>query len=145
MLDISKIFSLFSNNEELDGSPIEVTSYNDFTSTPVYWVGMFRKLISNCSNFSQKFIINILDKSDFDLEEMEEAYKMMAYTRAYNYISNIDLKNLEHTEALVRFNNKSLTDNLSKSILYFENYEEYEKCLTLKTILDFCENSPQKT
>ena len=74
-----------------------------------------------------------------------EGLRLSTMTACTEVNSNIELKNLEHTEALVRFNNKSLTDSLSKSILYFENYEEYEKCLTLKSILDFCENSPQKT
>jgi hypothetical protein len=44
-MNLSHIFSLFSENEDLDGSPITLTSYEDFTATPIYWVAMFRKLI----------------------------------------------------------------------------------------------------
>lgn len=145
MLDISKIFSLFSGNEELDGSPIDVTSYNDFTSTPVYWVGMFRKLITNCGNFSQKFLGNIPPSEGWDMEEMEAAYKMMAYTRAFSYISNLNLEDSDHIEALERFNNDKLRNSINLSLLYFESLEEYEKCLHLKKILDFCKSSCKKT
>ena len=90
MLDISKIFSLFSNNEELDGSTVEITSFSDLLSTPIYWLGMFKKLISNCDTFTKKFLINMSNEAELDISEREEAYKLIAYNRAYNYILNID-------------------------------------------------------
>ena len=145
MLDISKIFSLFSNNEELDGSAVEITSFNDLLSTPIYWLGMFKKLISNCDNFTKKFLINMSNDAELDLEEMEEAYKLIAYNRAYNYVSNIDLNNEEHRDAIIKFNDDLLKETLNTCVLYFESYEEYEKCLLLKNISDFCKSLPQKT
>ena len=80
-MNISKIFSLFSNNEELDGNPIDVTSYEDFTSTPVYWIGMFRKLISQYDVVSDNFILSLPSDSSLDPAEMKEAYKFMAHMK----------------------------------------------------------------
>ena len=145
MLDISKIFSLFSNNEELDGSTVEITSFSDLLSTPIYWLGMFKKLISNCDTFTKKFLINMSNEAELDISEMEEAYKLIAYNRAYNYILNIDLNNEEHKDALIKFNDDLLKETLNTCVLYFENYEKYEKCQLFKNFLDFFKILPQKT
>jgi hypothetical protein len=144
-MNISKIFSLFSNNEELDSSPIDVTSYDDFTNTPVYWVGMFRKLISQYETVGDNFILSLPPQSNLDPLEMREAYKFMSHLRAFSYIENFNLENKEHVDVLKRFNDELLISCLYSSILYFEDIEEYEKCLILKKIVDFCKSLPQKT
>tara|TARA_Y100000114_G_scaffold25769_1_gene21512 strand:- start:906 stop:1340 length:435 start_codon:yes stop_codon:yes gene_type:complete len=144
-MNISKIFSLFSNNEELDGNPIDVTSYEDFTSTPVYWIGMFRKLISQYDVVSDNFILSLPSDSSLDLAEMKEAYKFMAHIRAFSYIENFNLNDEKHVDVLKRFNDELFISCLYSCLLYFEEIEEYEKCLTLKKIVDFSKNLPQKT
>ena len=145
-MDISKIFSLFSKNEDISGEPINITSYEDFTSTPVYWVGMFRKLIQTYHNVGLQFMDGLVkDNNNFNSEDMAKAYEFMTYSRAYSYMENFKLDNEEHKNILKRFTNKDLISSLNMSIFYFEDLEEFEKCLTLKEILDFCEETSQKT
>ena len=60
-------------------------------------------------------------------------------------MENFKLDNEEHKNILKRFTNKDLISSLNMSIFYFEDLEEFEKCLTLKEILDFCEETSQKT
>jgi hypothetical protein len=145
-MNISKIFSLFSNNEELDGTPIDITSYEDFTATPIFWVAMFRKLINGYKNIGGDFIDNIIkDDTSLDFDDISKAYEFLSFTRAQNYIKNIDLNDPIHKEALLRYRGELMDIALYESLLFFESIEEYEKCLTLKKIIDFYKISSQKT
>jgi hypothetical protein len=145
-MNISKIFSLFSNNEELDGTPINITSYEDFTATPIFWVAMFRKLINGYKNIGSDFIDNIVkDNTSLDFDDISKAYEFLTFTRAQNYIKNIDLNEPTHKEALLRYKGELMDIALYESLLFFESIEEYEKCLTLKKIIDFYKISSQKT
>jgi hypothetical protein len=145
-MNISKIFSLFSNNEELDGTPINITSYEDFTATPIFWVAMFRKLINGYKNVGGNFIDNIVkDDISLDSDDISKAYEFPTFTRAMNYISNINLSEPIHKEALLRYKGELMDMALYESLLFFEGIEEYEKCLTLKKIIDFYKSSSQKT
>tara|TARA_B100000963_G_scaffold136625_1_gene118856 strand:+ start:281 stop:709 length:429 start_codon:yes stop_codon:yes gene_type:complete len=141
-MNISKIFSLFSNNEELDGTPINITSYEDFTATPVFWVAMFRKLINGYKNVGGDFMENIVkDNISLDSDDILKAYEFLTFTRALNYINNINLSEPTHKEALLRYKGELMDIALYESLLFFESIEEYEKCLTLKKIIDFYKSS----
>lgn len=145
-MNLSHIFSLFSENEDLDGSPITLTSYEDFTATPIYWVAMFRKLINGYKNIGGDFMENIVrDNTSLDSDDVSRAYEFLTFTRAYTYIVNLNLDESTHKEALLRYGGDTMNVALYESLLFFENIEEYEKCLTLKKIIDFYKNSPQKT
>ena len=88
-MNLSRIFSLFSGNEDLDGNPITLTSYEDFTATPIYWVAMFRKLINGYKNIGSDFIDNIVkDNTSLDFDDISKAYEFLTFTRAQNYIKN---------------------------------------------------------
>lgn len=145
-MNLSRIFSLFSNNEDLDGTPINLTSYEDFTATPVFWVAMFRKLINSYKNLGNDFMMNMVkDNNSLDSDDMIRAYEFLTFTRAHNYIENIDLEDSIHREALLRYGGELMDIALYDSLLFFESMEEYEKCLTLKKIIDFYKSSLQKT
>ena len=145
-MNISRIFSLFSGNEDLDGNPITLTSYEDFTSTPIYWVAMFRKLVNGYKNVGGEFMENIVkDNNSLNPDDMLKAYEFMTFNRAFSYIENIDLMEPSHMEALQRYGGENMDIALYDSLLFFEELEEYEKCLTLKKIIDFYKNSLQKT
>ena len=55
MININNIFSLFSSNDDLDGNN-NTPTHIDFTNSPVYWVGMYKKLIVNHISFNTKVI-----------------------------------------------------------------------------------------
>jgi len=145
-MNLSRIFSLFSNNEDLDGTPINATSYEDFTTTPVFWVAMFRKLINGYKNIGGNFMENMIkDNTSLDSDDLVRAYEFLTFTKAYNYLVNLDLDEPTHKEALLRYGGDTMNIALYESLLFFEEFEEYEKCLTLKKIIDFYKNSSQKT
>ena len=51
MVNLDNIFQLFGSNDNLDGSSNNNTTFMDFKVTPVYWVGMYKKLISKPFKF----------------------------------------------------------------------------------------------
>ena len=61
MPNLDKIFDLFSANEELDG--VNSTIQIDFSQTPIYWIGMYKKLVLNHINFLSITIIIMTYKS----------------------------------------------------------------------------------
>ena len=117
-MNLSRIFSLFSNNEDLDGTPINLTSYEDFTATPIFWVAMFRKLINSYKNLGNDFMMNMVkDNNSLDSDDMIRAYEFLTFTRAHNYIENIDLEDSIHREALLRYGGELMDIALYDSLL----------------------------
>ena len=111
---------------------------NDYKKHPLFWVGMFKKLIYNHRVFHlqlTKFFGNIdegLDQIDID-----RAGEYVVFTKAWDYIKKIDPENKLHQESLYRFSDDYLKTALELSINYFQEHEEYEKCAHLKKNLDF--------
>ena len=135
MINLNNIFELFSFNEDLEGVNEEL--YSDLTSNPIYWVGMYNKIILNHVSFAKrikKFLEDInhpLDESD-----VKDAGEYMVYHRAWSYISNIDINDKSHELHINKYKDKSLIITLSSGIKFFEKFEDYEKCAFLKNILD---------
>ena len=73
MVNLDNIFHLFGSNDNLDGSN-DTTTFIDFKVTPIYWVGMYKKLILNHLNFNKK-IVNFFKKSnaELDIDDIREA------------------------------------------------------------------------
>ena len=53
MINLDNIFHLFSPNDDLEGID-NGKVHIDFKNTPIYWVGMYKKLILNHINFNKK-------------------------------------------------------------------------------------------
>ena len=133
-MNIDNIFDLFNNNSEKEHED-DVSLLVDFSEHPFYWIGGFNKIIANHSYF-QKYATNIArDISlDFDKNEINDTgYKLM-FEKAWVYISNINLSNPFHIECLNKKSSFEFLKNLKMSIDYFEQHEEYEKCILLKNI-----------
>ena len=140
-MDINKIFGMFEGNdfsslqEKAEATDILL---NDYKNHPLFWVGMFKKLIYNHRVFHlqlTKFFGNIdegLDQIDID-----RAGEYVVFTKAWDYIKKIDPENKLHQESLYRFSDDYLKTALELSINYFQEHEEYEKCAHLKKNLDF--------
>lgn len=135
-MNISKIFDLFESGSEEKSK--EDVIFIDIKDTPIYWIGMFKKLIQNNNVFTSQ-VISFFDKmsSEMDLESIKETGDRVAYERAFYYISKIDMNNKMHQDSISLNLDPQLKKALEKSILYFQEYEEYEKCAFLKKILDF--------
>ena len=135
MINIDNIFELFSTNEDLDGNNTVV--HIDFTKTPIYWIGMYKKLVLNHINFNKKVLKFFKESNqELDIEDMKDAGEFVVYHRAWYYIQNVDIDNKEHVIAIEKYTDEYLDTALKLGISFFEQHEEYEKCALLKKILD---------
>lgn len=131
MIEVDDLFNLFSPEDNNYSN-----TYVDFTTQPVYKLGMYRKLILNHINFKKK-VIYFFKKSnaELSLEEMAEAGEFVAYNRAWHYIKDITLEDDDHVEAIVTHGNSALETAFELGIKFFQKTEEYEKCAHLLKLL----------
>ena len=139
-MDLDKIFGLFSasgsNEEQPSQSYEEMISY--YKKHPLYWVGMFKKIIYNHHLFNDQ-LLKFFEQIDEKLSkvDMDKAGEYIVFTKAWEYIKKVDPNDETHQEALYHFADIHLETALELSINYFQETEEYEKCAHLKKNLDF--------
>ena len=136
-VDADKIFGLF-NGEEPESLPEKAKMADallDFKEHPLFWVGMFKKLIHNHKTFNRK-VINFFSQMDeeLDLYDVEQAGEFVVYNRAWFWISKIDIQVSSHQDALLHYTDEYLLTYVKFTISYFEELEEYEKCAQLVKI-----------
>tara|TARA_R110001632_G_scaffold52432_3_gene130032 strand:- start:369 stop:815 length:447 start_codon:yes stop_codon:yes gene_type:complete len=132
---IDNIFELFSSGEDLNGENDLV--HIDFTSTPTYWIGMYKKLVLNHINFNKKVVKFFKESNqELDVDDVAIAGEFVVYNRAWYYIQNVDINVKDHVLAIEKYTDEYLDTALKLGIHFFEESEEYEKCALLKTILD---------
>ena len=142
-MDANKIFGLFTGNYSSEEPEVEKKlTFEELENTPIYWVGMYKKLIHNHQNFNRK-IAGFLAEVDEELNvyDVETAGEFVVYNRAWYWISKLDITNIIHQDAVEYYNDDYLITYLKFSISYWEEIEAYEKCAHLKSILDFCKES----
>ena len=143
-MDVNKIFGLF-NNEEPESLPEkarmadELLNYKDH---PLFWVGMFKKLIHNHKTFNTKVMnfFSRLEDEELDLYDVEQAGEFVVYNRAWFWISKINPQDRICQEAILHYSDEFLDTYLKFAISYFQEFEEYEKCAHLKKILDLVQS-----
>ena len=140
-MDINKIFNLFDDKEpESLKEKAEVIDIllKDYQNHPLFWVGMFKKLIHNHTTFNTQLLkfFNDLDEG-LNKVDVDKAGEYIIFTKSWEYIKKIDPNNLQHQEALYHFADDYLKTAVELSINYFQEHEEYEKCSHLKKNLDF--------
>jgi hypothetical protein len=134
MIPKDNIFSLFQNEDT-----IEV--YENFMDNPYVKIGMFNKIIKNNTLFNIKFK-KFLDSTDlnYDKDYIDSSSRFITFNRAFFYIKDIDIENLQHIDALKCYDFEDLILNVNTSISFFEEKEEYEKCAYLLKIKNFLKN-----
>lgn len=138
MIDPEKIFNLFSraddnpSSKEKDDITDQLISVVD---TPSFKLGIFKKLIMNHTNFSDG-LLKLLKRtdSDFDIDDVKNAGECLIYTRAWQYIKDFDVKDVDSFEAIKKFSSQELLTTIHLSINYFQEVEEYKKCAHLHKI-----------
>jgi hypothetical protein len=134
MMDMTNIFGLFSNSDELDGSDSSKTLIG-FKETPIYHVGMYKKLIANHMNFNTKILQFFKSTNqDFDIKDVNEAGEYVVFNRAWSYISNVDVKNKGYIDAIKHYSDDGLHVSLDMGIEFFQRDELYERCAFLLKI-----------
>jgi len=141
-MDVNKIFGLFNNEEpESLREKAEMTeALLNYKEHPMFWVGMFKKLIHNHKIFETR-VSAFFSKmeEELDIYDVEQAGEFMVYNRAWFWISKIDPQDRSCQEAILHYTDEYLQTYLKFAISYFQEFEEYEKCAHLKRILDICE------
>ena len=143
VVDINKIFGLFNNEEpESLREKAEMTdTLLNYKEHPLFWVGMFKKLIHNHKTFEHK-ILDFFSNMDeeLDLYDVEQAGEFVVYNRAWFWISKINPQDRKHQESIIHYTDEFLETYLKFTISYFQEFEEYEKCAHLKKILDLVQS-----
>ena len=139
-MNIDKIFNLF-NGDEFDSLKEKAQAVDvslDYKNHPLFWVGMFKKLIQNHQVFNTQ-ILKFFDQMEegLDIIDVDRAGEFVVFNKAWSYIQKVDPNNLVAQEALYRFSDIHLKVALELSISYFQEQEEYEKCSHLKKNLEF--------
>jgi len=140
-MDLNKIFGLFdkSKKEEEDLSQEDYNKIvKDYHKHPLFWVGMFKKLIYNHHLFHDQ-ILKFFEQLDEGLNQVDidKAGEFVVFNRAWDYIKKINPEEKKHQEALFHFADNYLKSAIELSINYFQEQEEYEKCAHLKKNLEF--------
>ena len=134
-MDIGKIFEMFKSDEGID--EIGDDSYINFKQSPLYWIGMYKKLVQNSSSFNESIVKFFKESNEeLDVSEMSDAGEWLTYCKAWGYIKSINLKDEYHIEIIKKCSSEGLSDTLESGISYFEKKEMYEECAHLKGILD---------
>ena len=135
-MNLDNIFNLFNDNDDNQYND-DTSLLIDFSDHPLYWIGGFNKLISN-QLFFKKFTVKTFQNisPDLNIEELEKAGEELMFRKAWEYIKPFDLSKPLHVDSLKMKANKELVENLQAAILFFEAFEEYEKCALLKKIED---------
>ena len=131
MVNLENIFGLFSHDNEDLSSGVKIT-YDDLKKSPMYYVGMYKKLILNHINFNKK-VLTFFSKSnqEFDIKDIKDAGEYVTYNRAYGFIKSVNLEEETHIQALKFYSDEYLSTALNLGINYFTETEEYEKCAFL--------------
>ena len=143
-MDINKIFGSFDSSSN-DGWVPRGYDYTDSRSLPIidenhprYMIKMFWKLILNHLVYSKQ-LINFFGSTDSSIptKEIEYVGEKMLYSKAYKYISQIDIEDEYHQKILKEDKERELLEAYNFAINFYESEEEYEKCAFLKKQLDF--------
>ena len=146
-MDINKIFGMFGEGE--DKQPIyskedleTMKKLEDFKETPMFKIGMFKKLIFNHISYKDKVISLFKNvKPELEVWELEEAGEHITFERGWDYISQCKLNDERWESCLIVAHDLEFETAIKLTINYFQGIEEYEKCAYLKKILDFLEKN----
>ena len=145
-VDVNKIFGLFGSKDENpkpDLGTNQDMSYllEDFKKHPMFWVGMFKKLIYNHKVFNTKALNSFKDMDEgLDMNDVEAAGEFIMYNRAWYWIEKVNVNDELHQNSLSYYADEILLTYTKVIILYFQELEEYEKCAHLKKIQNFLES-----
>jgi hypothetical protein len=104
--------------------------------TPMFWIGMFKKIILNNKAFYQHLYNSLDPEVVKEMVGVSNMADVVTYSRAWFYISKLDLKRRVDVDALITFTDDNLLYASEMALRFFEDIEEYEKCAHIKKIQD---------
>lgn len=130
-LDSKKIFEIFDKHP-LDDIEENLNSYK---SSFKFKIEMFTKVVVY-GDVWKKQVISLFDTStmDLDLDEINSVGDFMLYTRAWYWINQLEMDDVECVKSIKELSSASFLASLLRSITYFEGKEEFERCAFLVSI-----------
>jgi hypothetical protein len=138
-MDINKIFDLFGSADfdtPLEKKAKAADGLILIQETPMFWIGMFKKIILNNQVFYHQLKSHLPEELLKEIAQGDDLADMVTYSRAWFYISKLDLKRRVDIDALSTFTDNDLLYASEMALCFFENREEYEKCAHIKKIQD---------
>jgi hypothetical protein len=138
-MDINKIFDLFGSADfdtPLEKKAKAADNIILIQETPMFWIGMFKKIILNNHIFYHQLKNQVPRELLEEISGGDDMANIVTYSRAWFYISKLNLKRRVDIDALMTFTDENLLYASEMAIRYFEGIEEYEKCAHIKNIQD---------
>ena len=138
-MDINKIFDLFGSADfdtPLEKKAKAADGLILIQETPMFWIGMFKKIILNNQVFYHQLKSPLPEELLKEIAQGDDLADMVTYSRAWFYISKLDLKRRVDIDALSTFTDNDLLYASEMALRFFEDKEEYEKCAHIKKIQD---------
>lgn len=133
MIDLSQIFDNKELSSNEDGSFV-LSEINEKDM-----LILIKKISKHKLNQLDSLQDFILLGEDLDVEDLIKSHDYIFYSKCYELISKIDISNESHLTVLRKLPTSTFKISLDILILYFESWEEYEKCAFLKRIFDILE------
>ena len=143
-MDPNSIFSLFDSEPENREVELE-KEIKDLPNHPYVLLGLFTRMVLR----GEEAIHNSVDflkalNPDIDLESISEINRYMLYLSGFNYLSKLSLEDPFHQDVLLEKAGADFLTACQKSIQFFQEREDYEKCALIKKYNDFINFSKNK-
>ena len=129
-LDKHNLFSIFEQGDE------EVYiehGVEEILQNPYVLLGM---VVRGLENFQ---LMDLMYKRNFpkEYDSIQKSLKYKYYCKLFQYLERIDSSNFDSKHSIGEsFDVDSVNFGLNTLRMYFENIEEYEKCIVVKKYLD---------
>lgn len=145
-IDPKNIFNLFESGSEQrsERSPKELSPV-EISEHPLILIGMFTRMVLKGEEISldiMKFFHEI--ERPITPSQQDRFNKVLIYNKALTYLIQVDLENPFHVEILLEKTDSAFLDACQKTIQFFSELEEYEKCAFIKKFQDFVNFSQKK-
>ena len=141
-MNIDRLFALLEHKNGDKSLSEEDNAIIELYEKPLFWVGMFEKLIQNNNIFKQQLETVFRQDKHFNPQLLSDASDLIIYNRAYSFIELLNLEDEDHRNAVrTRAKYSYLINNLITSMNFFIGREEYENCAVLKKVLNFAQES----
>jgi hypothetical protein len=110
-MDINKIFDLFGSADfdtPLEKKAKAADGLILIQETPMFWIGMFKKIILNNQVFYHQLKSHLPEELLKEIAQGDDLADMVTYSRAWFYISKLDLKRRVDIDALSTFTDNDL-------------------------------------
>jgi len=127
-LNVDNIFKVFNQKTQGEDS-------NEFSLSVYHNLNKYKVILLNFYKNKDKFI-NSLNLEGESKVNVNLAGEYMFQCRVWPYIENVKSALEEHKFNIDTGIDKDIILLLNRSMKFYENYEEYEKCSILKEILE---------